>query len=240
VRAGGSRPLTGDMTLAGIYYAIVCQNKDDEKKLGRIKVRFPWLDQGDKDQANWAQLATPMCGNKFGWWMIPDVEDVVAVMFIAGDIRQPVVLGGVWSKTDAPPEPVTDGKNEFRGYKSRCGHRLIFDDNSSKPKLTFRDKTDALQLSVGIFDKGGSGPNAHDMPKPQGAGTSGIGFGSMTGNLKILCPDGKLTIEGINVEVSADDKLDINSATTLDLKGATVTCASSGASKYEGATVNIG
>jgi uncharacterized protein involved in type VI secretion and phage assembly len=52
------------MTLARVYYAVVCQNKDEEKKLGRIKVRFPWLDQGDKDQAHWAQLATPMCGKK--------------------------------------------------------------------------------------------------------------------------------------------------------------------------------
>lgn len=239
MRAGGSRTWTGDMTLAGVYYGIVCQNKDDEKKLGRIKVRFPWLDQGDKDQAHWAQLSTPMCGNKFGWWMLPDIDDVVAVMFMAGDIRQPVVLGGIWSKTDTPPEPVTDGKNEFRGYKSRCGHRMILDD-SPKPKVTFRDKTDALQLSIGNFQKGGSGPNAHDMPVPQGAGTSGVATASMTGKLNILCPDGKLTIEGINVEISADTKLDINSASTLDLKGATVTIASSGASKYEGATVNIG
>jgi len=239
VRAGGSSPLTGDMGLAGVYYGIVVQNKDDQKKLARIKVRFPWLDAGDTDQANWAQLATPMSGNKFGWYMLPDVDDVVAVMFLNGDVRHPIILGGVWSKKDAPPEPVTDGKNEFRGYKSRCGHRMLLDD-SDKPKVTFRDKTDALQLSVGNFAKGGSGPNAHDMPKPQGAGEKGVAAGSMTGNLKILCPDGKLTIEGINIEISADDKLDINSASTLDLKGATATLASSGASKYEGATVTIG
>ncbi|MBK9030067.1 MAG: hypothetical protein IPL61_01800 [Myxococcales bacterium] len=239
MRAGLDRAWASDMTLTGVYFGIVCQNKDDELKLGRIKVRFPWLDHGDQDQAHWAQIATPMCGNKFGWWMIPDVDDVVAVMFVAGDVRQPVVLGGIWSKTDTPPEPVTDGKNEFRGYKSRCGHRMLLDD-SDKPKVTFRDKTDALQLSVGNFAKGGGGPNGHDMPKPQGAGDKGVAAGSMTGNLKILCPSGKLTIEGINVEISADDKLDINSATTLDLKGASVTSASSGASKYEGATVNIG
>jgi hypothetical protein len=239
VRAGGDRPWSSDMSLGGVYFAIVCQNKDEEKKLGRIKVRFPWLDHGDKDQAHWAQIATPMAGNKFGWWMIPDVDDVVAVMFVAGDVRQPIVLGGIWSKVDAPPEPITDGKNEFRGYKSRCGHRFLLDD-SDKPKVTFRDKTDALQLSVGNFAKGGGGPNGHDMPKPQGAADKGVAAGSMTGKLKILCPSGKLTIEGINVEVSADQKLDINSASTLDLKGATVTCASSGASKYEGATVNIG
>jgi len=239
VAAGGERAWSSNMTLTGVYFGIVCQNKDEEKKLGRIKVRFPWLDHGDQDQAHWAQIATPMSGNKFGWWMLPDVGDVVAVMFIAGDMRQPVVLGGIWSKVDPPPEPVTDGKNEFRGYKSRCGHRFLMDD-SSKAKVTFRDKTDALQLSVGNFDKGGSGPNAHDMPKPQGAGTSGVAAASMTGKLKILCPSGKLTIEGINVEVSADQKLDMNAQGNLNLKGATTTVASSGASKYEGATVNIG
>lgn len=239
MRPGGSAPWTGDMSMAGVYYGVVCQNKDDEKKLGRIKVRFPWLPQGDVDQAHWAQLATPMSGNKWGWWMIPDVDDVVAVMFLAGDIRQPVVIGGIFSKKDTPPEPVTDGKNEFRGYKSRSGHRFLLDD-TDKPKVTFRDKDDALQLSVGKFEKGGGGPNAHDMPVPQGVGTSGVAAGSMTGKVNIFCPDGKLTIEGMNVEISADEKLDINAATTLDLKGASVTVASSGASKYEGATANIG
>lgn len=239
MRAGGSAPWSGDMGLAGVYYGIVCQNKDDEKKLARIKVRFPWLPQGDKDQAHWAQLATPMSGNKWGWYMLPDIDDVVAVMFVEGDMRQPIVLGGVFSKVDTPPEPIEGGKNEFRGYKSRSGHRFMMDD-TSKPKVTFRDKSDALQLSVGNFQKAGSNPNAHDMPVPQGTSTKGVAVGSMTGKMKILCPDGKLTIEAINVEVSADEKLDINSATTLDLKGATVTIASSGASKYEGATVSIG
>jgi uncharacterized protein involved in type VI secretion and phage assembly len=237
VRAGGARSWGSDPVLAGVYFAIVCQNKDDEKKLGRIKVRFPWLDHGDQDQAHWAQIATPS-GQQVRLVDDPDVDDVVAV-FIAGDVRQPVVLGGIWSKVDAPPEPVTDGKNEFRGYKSRCGHRFLMDD-SDKPKVTFHDKTDALALSVGNFAKGGGGPNGHDLPKPQGAADKGVGAASMSGKLKILCPSGKLTIEGINVEVSADEKLDINSAATLDLKGASTTVASSGASKYEGATVNIG
>ena len=92
MRAGGDRSWGSDPVLAGVYFAIVCQNKDDEKKLGRIKVRFPWLDHGDTDQAHWAQIATPMCGNKFGWWMIPDVDDVVAVMFVGGDIG--TAMGG--------------------------------------------------------------------------------------------------------------------------------------------------
>ena len=45
----------------GLQYGIVCQNKDPQG-LGRVKVRLPWLDQGDMDQTHWAQLVTPMGG----------------------------------------------------------------------------------------------------------------------------------------------------------------------------------
>jgi uncharacterized protein involved in type VI secretion and phage assembly len=214
MRAGGDRPWSNDGTLCGVYYAIVTQNKDEELKQARIKVRFPWMPGGDQDQAHWAQLATPMSGNKWGWYTLPEVGDVVVVVFIAGDIRQPVVLGGIWSKTDAPPEPITDGKNEVRGYKSRSGHRFLLDD-SGKPKISLMDKTDMLQLSVGQTDKDGAGPNAHTIAKPDSGATSGVSMVAMSGKFKILCPDGTLKIEGQEVVISADDKIDINASAKL-------------------------
>ena len=67
-----------------------------------------------------AQLGTPMNGNKFGWFTMPDIDDAVVVAFIEGDITQPIILGGVWSKPDQSPEPNEDGKNNFRGYRSRA------------------------------------------------------------------------------------------------------------------------
>lgn len=238
--AGGSRQSTSDGTLCGVYYGIVCQNKDAEKKLGRIKVRFPWMPGGDRDHAHWAQLSTPMCGNKYGWWIVPEIDDVVAVVFVAGAISQPVVLGGVWSNTDAPPEPIAGGKNEFRGYRSRAGSRFILDD-SSKSKVSLRDKSNALQLTVGNFDKGGSGPNAHDTVKCGGVASTGVAISSASGKLQILCPDGKLTIQGMKVEILADDKMDIKASGELSLKGsATAECVSSQAGKFEGGTTTVG
>jgi uncharacterized protein involved in type VI secretion and phage assembly len=240
MRAGAERPWTNDGTLCGVYYAIVCQNKDDELKLARIKVKFPWLDQGDKDQAHWCQLATPMSGDKFGWYALPEVDDMVAVVFIAGDIRQPVVLGGIWNKTDTPPEPITDGKNEFRGYKSRSGHRFMLDD-SDKGKISLADKTDALQLTIGSFEKGGSGPNGHTIARPKNGGTGGVAAVSMSGKFQILCPSGTLSIEGGgNVVISAGKKIDIYATGKLSLDGgpqAELNSASNG--KYEGATTDI-
>lgn len=237
MRAGGARPWSNDGTLCGVYYGVVCQNKDDEKKLGRVKVRFPWMPGGDQDQAHWAELATPMCGNKFGWWFLPEIDDVVAVVFVAGDIARPVVLGGIWSKTDTPPEPITDGKNEFRGYRSRAGHRFLLDD-SSKSKVSWRDKSNALQLTVGEFGSGGGGPNAHDAVKV--GGSAGVAASS-GGKLHVLCPSGKLTIEGMTVEIKADDSMDIKAQAELGFKAsAAAECVSSQAGKYEGATTNVG
>ena len=74
MRPGGPLAATGDMTLPGVYYGIVTQNKDPDN-LNRIKVRLPWLDKGDVDQAHWAQLATPMEGDKFGFYTLPDIDD---------------------------------------------------------------------------------------------------------------------------------------------------------------------
>ena len=134
MRSGGPRQDTKDKTQYGLHYGVVVQNKDPDG-LSRIKVRLPWLDQGDTDQTHWAQLLTPMEGAKWGWYVLPDIDDVVVVMFIAGDMSQPVVVGGVWSKVDNSPEPNEDGANNFRGYRSRVGHRMVFDDTKSGTKL---------------------------------------------------------------------------------------------------------
>lgn len=239
MRPGGARAWSSDGTLCGVYFGVVCQNKDDELKQARIKLRFPWLDGGDVDQAHWAQLATPMAGDKFGFYVLPEVGDVVAVVFIAGDIRQPVVLGGIWSKVDPPPEPLTDGKNEFRGYKSRSGHRFLLDD-SSKSKVSLADKTDNLQLTIGKFEGGGAGPNKHTIATPQNAGTSGVAMVSMSGTFEIFCPDGTLKVEAANVVISADEAIDINAGGTLKIDGGgALHSNSAGDGKYEGSTTDI-
>ena len=209
MRSGGPRQESLDNTQYGLHYGIVCQNKDPEK-LERIKVRLPWLDGGDADQTYWAQLVTPMEGDKFGWYTLPDIDDVVVVMFIAGDMSQPVIVGGVWSTKDFSPEPNEDGKNNFRGYRSRSGHRLILDD-SSKVKVVVADKTCKNMIGVGEFDKDGAGPNVCAVYKPPMSGTLGVSVSTMEGKMELTCKDGKLT-------VSADQNIKLNAKTTIDIK----------------------
>ena len=236
--AGGQRLDSLDAVQYGLHYGIVCQNKDPDN-LDRIKVRFPWLPQGDTDQSHWAQLLTPMEGNKFGWYTLPDVDDAVVVMFIGGDISQPVVIGGVWSKPDFSPEPNEDGANNFRGYRSRVGHRMVFDDTKSGTKLWLADKTTKLMVGMGKFAKDGAGPNICAVWKPPMSGDSGISISSMEGKMEITAKT-KLTIKGENIKINAKTTIDMKAGTDLQMEGSSsAKLTSSSESNYDAPKIDI-
>ena len=239
MRTGGPRLDSLDNLQFGLHYAVVCQNKDPDN-LDRVKVRLPWLDGGDQDQTHWAQLCTPMEGGKFGWYGVPEIEDVVVVMFIAGDISQPVIIGGVWSKPDSSPEPNEDGKNNFRGYRSRSGARLLLDD-SSKSKIVLADKTGKNVLGMGEFDKDGAGPNICAVFKPPMSGTSGVSISSMEGKMEVSCPSGKLMVEASeNIKISSKTKIEIHAGSDLTFDGSSQTkIHSDGASSYDAPKVDV-
>ena len=211
MRGGGPKKDSLDKTQYGLHYGVVVGNKDDDKGLNRVEVRLPWLDHGDTDKTYPGQLQQPMGGSKFGWYTVPDIEDAVVVMFVAGDSSQPVVLGGVWSKADPPPEPNEDGKNNFRGYRSRSGHRLILDD-TDKTKVVLADKTTKNMIGVGNFGKAGAGPNVCAVFKPPMSGDTGVSISSMEGTLEITCKEGKLSIE------AKQGTIKINAKSTIEVK----------------------
>lgn len=218
MRSGGPKLDSLDAVQYSLHYGIVVQNKDPDN-LDRVKVRLPWLDNGETDQSHWAQLLTPMEGKKFGWYALPDIDDVVAVMFIGGDVAQPVIVGGVWSTKDISPEPNEDGKNNFRGYRSRTGHRLILDD-TDKTKVVFADKTAKNMLGIGNFDKAGAGPNVCAVYKPPMAGSVGVSFSSMEGTLEITCKDGALKVEAQqNIKINAKTSIDVRAGGDLKVTG---------------------
>lgn len=239
MRAGGPRIESLDNLQFGLHYGIVCQNKDPDN-LDRIKVRLPWLDGGDVDQTHWAQLLTPMEGKKFGWYNVPEIDDVVVVMFIGGDVSQPVIIGGVWSKTDNSPEPNEDGKNNFRGYRSRSGHRLILDD-SSKVKVVIADKTTKNMFGVGEFDQDGAGPNVVAPFKPPMSGTSGISFSTMEGKMEMTCKNGKLSIEAAeNIKINAKTTIDVKAGGDLSMEASSSAKLTSGSpSNYDAPKIDI-
>ncbi len=242
MKSGRPKPGTSDMALCGVYYALVTQNKDEEKSIARIKVRFPWMPEGDKDQSHWARVVVPAAGEDFGTFTLPEVDDTVVVMFVAGDIRFPVVIGGMWNNTDTPPEVNENGNNDFRFIKSRAGSRLLFDD-SSKTKLVMTDASNANYVGVGEFAAGGDGPNKMELsgpPEINGSATKGVAVSSMEGTVNLWCPKGTLKIDAKNVEFTGGDKTAVKAGADLKLEsGGMASVSASQAIKVDGSKVKV-
>jgi uncharacterized protein involved in type VI secretion and phage assembly len=111
-------------TVNGVVVGLVTDVNDPEK-LGRIKVHFPWLDEGH--ESDWIRIATLMAGGNRGSFFLPEVNDEVLVAFEHGDSRFPFALGFLWNGIDKPPsEHVRD-----RMLKSKNGHQLRFLDSKT-------------------------------------------------------------------------------------------------------------
>jgi len=83
----------------------------------------------------------------------PEIDDQLLVVFEHGDINRPIVIGAVWSKTQQPVEVNQTGKNNTKLIKSRCGHRIIFDDKEGAEKLTIVDKTKKNKIVLDSVNK---------------------------------------------------------------------------------------
>jgi len=123
----------------GIYPAIVT-NIVDENHLGRIQVRFPWLGNDGKSVRAWATLLTPYADNNQGFQVLPAKDTQVAVIFEAGDLRRPYIVGSAWNGVESMPDPPEEANNK-RLIRTRSGSLLEFDDTEGAAKVTLSMKS---------------------------------------------------------------------------------------------------
>ncbi len=129
----------------GVVIAVVTNNKDPQK-LGRMKLRFPWL--SDQEESNWARMAIPMAGRDRGFFFLPEVNDEVLVAFEQGDPNYPYIIGALWNGKDIPPETNQDGQNDTRIIKSRSGHIVRLNDKQGAEKIEIIDKTGNNRITL--------------------------------------------------------------------------------------------
>jgi uncharacterized protein involved in type VI secretion and phage assembly len=112
----------------GLVIGIVTNNADPEK-LGRVKVTFPTLSA--EDESTWARVVSPGAGRARGMQWLPEVDDEVLIGFELDDRTRPVVLGGLWNRSDAPPQAdvAANGVIAARVLASRKDSRLVLTDD---------------------------------------------------------------------------------------------------------------
>lgn len=181
----------------GVVVGIVTNNQDPDG-MHRVKVRFPWLSDGDQDESHWARVATPMAGNDRGAYFLPEVDDEVLVAFDHGAVDHPYVIGSLWNGKDAPPESNSDGDNNHRGFKSRSGHIVRLNDQQGSETIEIIDKTGNNRIVIS------SSENKIVI--------------QADGDIEIKSTRGKLSMSAIGVEIKSQAGVDIQAMQNVDVK----------------------
>jgi uncharacterized protein involved in type VI secretion and phage assembly len=139
----------------GAFVATVV-NVKDPSNLNRIQVRVLDVDGvNDQDGAVWARVVVPFAGASRGAFFIPDVGDEVLVVYLSGDSRYPVVLGGMWNGLDTAPDAFGGSGDSVDRWTitGKAGTKIAIIEDSTGPTIQF---TTPGQLTGKMTDSDGS------------------------------------------------------------------------------------
>ena len=198
----------------GLVPAVVSDVKDP-KKLGRVRLTLPWLDE--KYTTGWARVVQPGAGPDRGAVLLPEVGDEVLVGFTGGNLDAAYVLGGLHNGKDAPPKLDTDavdggsGRIAARALVSRTGHRLELLEAGSGPDgilIATGDRKFTVRL-----DRTGKQIEIVSDGKVSVQARNGISLDAGTGSLELA---------GQRVSVTAKGDLGIEGQGPVTIRGAVV------------------
>ena len=117
------------------YLARVVDINDPDSR-DRVQVRLYAFDDVDgQDAPLWARVVCPFAGADRGAFFMPDVDDEVLVVFVQGDPRHPLVVGGLWNGANAAPASLSGGTNQYKRIRSKNGVVVTLDDQQGQEKL---------------------------------------------------------------------------------------------------------
>lgn len=225
----GGHERGGRKAVAGLVPAVVTDVRDP-RKLGRVKVKFPWL-AGDY-ASSWARTVQISAGPHYGAVILPEVGDEVLVGFDQGDFDTPYVLGGLYNGKDQPataPYDLVDnnsGQVVARRLISRTGHRLELVETATAD--------DAVRLATGDgkysleLDKKGTKVTVHSDGTVLIEGTRGVTIDAKTGPLELkggtvsIKSTGSLQVQGTTVSVNGQGSAELKASGVVTVQGSLV------------------
>ncbi|MCR4591188.1 MAG: phage baseplate assembly protein V [Lachnospiraceae bacterium] len=138
---------TGDSRIMGVMLGKVVKNYD-ENMPGRVCVillsREEVKDEsgggggaggagGEENEADnsrilWPKVIMPSSGSEWGHYFIPEIGDLVLVIFEQGNIDRPYIVGCIPKKNDKILTKSKDEKNKYKKIVTKNGNSIIFED----------------------------------------------------------------------------------------------------------------
>lgn len=189
-----------DIPTPGLFHATYLAevvSVEDPEGLSRVQIRLLNFDGvGDQDGPIWARTAVPFAGNNRGAFFIPDVGDEVLVTFINGDPRLPVVVGGLWNGSDAPPEQLGGSQVDRWTIVGKAGTRIaIIEESASEATISF---TTPGGVSGELTDSGG-------------------------GKVEFSAAGSTITMDSSGISIQTSGKVEVQAASKVDVTSGMVT-----------------
>jgi uncharacterized protein involved in type VI secretion and phage assembly len=187
----------------GAFLAKIVSVKDPENH-NRVQVRIYDVDGvANQDATVWARVAVPFAGDARGAFFIPDVGDEVLVVYLSGDPRFPVVIGGLWNGHDSAPETLGGAGDRVDRWtiKGTKGTRIAIVEDSSGPTISF---TTPGGLSGTMTDSGGGSIEFTNSAQTSvKIDTSGVTITAPTGEVQVTAANSvSVTAPQLNVNAA--------------------------------------
>jgi len=222
----------------GLQIGIVTDLEDPDDQ-DRIRVRLPII--GESEDGIWTRIACLDAGDNRGTFFRPEIDDEVIVGFLNNDPRHPVVLGML--NSSAKPAPLkAANENDEKGYVSRSGMKMIFNDSENSLKIsTPNGKKLTLSEQDGIIRLEDENSNSIEM------NSGGITVQS-GGDINLTTNMGNVNIDAQNITLTGKLSCALGvSSSSLNLDPASATLSApmaslqgSGMASVSGGIVNIG
>jgi phage protein D/phage baseplate assembly protein gpV len=221
-----------------IVVGLVTNNKSSGARndMGWIKVKYPWL--GDDIESGWIRVASQMAGSGRGMFNLPEIDDEVLVAFEHGDVNRPYMIAQLWNGKDKLPSGetgnmVAGGKVERRGFYTRIGHKLVFNDldgkgdititTSNDHKITMDDKNQKVVVETKTGHKVEMDDAGSKITVVDKTGSNKMTISSNDNSIKLEC-NGNFTIDAkgkVNIKGLAG--VDVNTPAMMNLEASAVT-----------------
>jgi uncharacterized protein involved in type VI secretion and phage assembly len=186
---------TGDNRVFGVMTGIVAKNYDKDMP-GRICVSIPVRDDGG-NELKWARMVMPSSGKEWGHYFMPEVGDMVLLVFDQGNIEKPFVIGCIPNDNNKFLTRAVDERNRYKKIITKNGNSIIFEDNP---------EGDGEQDKIEIITAKEKHKIILDNEK------NIISISDKNGDNKIL-----MKTEAGQMEIKADKKLVINVGTNINV-----------------------
>ncbi|MGD2076743.1 MAG: phage baseplate assembly protein V [Chloroflexota bacterium] len=212
-------------------------------ELGVVEATYPHSSNGDRDNygcdvrlksSDLLLKRVPVSTDRIGTAAIPNVGDLVLLVFEQGDVNQPVIIGRLYTDTERPPVnrndeiifrlPLQedDEKTVMAAIRNIQGREILVEMPS---KITVQMVDDAVKVTAGNTEMTLEQPGGANGVATVHAGRSTITV-KQDGNIVVeaagdltMRAAGDVAIEGNNVTIESQMNTDVKAGMQASIKG---------------------